>query len=119
MDELKKAAFNAIYKDGCDNCGDWIDTLVNCYSEEVVDTLGNNPNEVYAELEDIWETILGNEREVIIQFNSNPRSKSHLSGFSSVSVFNLHEAESSSSVQKQANRTGFTVRPTNVWSNNY
>ena len=36
MDELKKAAFNAIYKDGCDNCGDWIDTLVNCYSEEVV-----------------------------------------------------------------------------------
>jgi hypothetical protein len=28
MDELKKAAFNAIYKDGCDNCGDWIDTLV-------------------------------------------------------------------------------------------
>lgn len=57
MDELKKAAFNAIYKDGCDNCGDWIDTLVNCYSEEVVDTLGNNPNEVYAELEDIWETM--------------------------------------------------------------
>lgn len=55
MDELKKAAFNAIYKDGCDNCGDWIDTLVNCYSEEVVDTLGNNPNEVYAELEDIWK----------------------------------------------------------------
>ena len=49
MDELKKAAFNAIYKDGCDNCGDWIDTLVNCYSEEVVDTLGNNPNEVYAD----------------------------------------------------------------------
>ena len=42
MDELKKAAFNAIYKDGCDNCGDWIDTLV---------------NEVYAELEDIWETM--------------------------------------------------------------
>lgn len=57
MDELKKAAFEAIYKDGCDNCGDWIDTLVNCYSEEVVDALGNNPNEVYAELEDIWETM--------------------------------------------------------------
>ena len=46
MEELKRAAFNAIYKDGCDNCGDWIDTLVNCYSEEVVDALGNNPNEV-------------------------------------------------------------------------
>lgn len=43
MDELKKAAFNAIYKDGCDNCGDWIDTLVNCYSEEVVDALGIIP----------------------------------------------------------------------------
>lgn len=57
MEELKRAAFNAIYKDGCDNCGDWIDTLVNCYSEEVVDALGNNPNEVYAELEDIWETM--------------------------------------------------------------
>lgn len=56
-DELKRAAFEAIYKDGCDDCGDWIDTLVNCYSEEVMDALGNNPNEVYAELEDIWETV--------------------------------------------------------------
>lgn len=56
-DELKRAAFEAIYKDGCDDYGDWIDTLVNCYSEEVMDALGNNPNEVYAELEDIWETV--------------------------------------------------------------
>ena len=56
-DELKRAAFEAIYKDGCHDCGDWIDTLVNCYSEEVMDALGNNPNEVYAELEDIWENV--------------------------------------------------------------
>lgn len=27
-DELKRAAFEAIYKDGCDDCGGWIDTLI-------------------------------------------------------------------------------------------
>lgn len=56
-DELKKVAFDAIYKYGCDDCGDWIDTLVTCYSEEVVDALGNNPPEVYAELTDLWSTM--------------------------------------------------------------
>lgn len=35
-DELKRAAFEAIYKDGCEDCGDWIDTLTNYYSKEVV-----------------------------------------------------------------------------------
>ena len=55
MGALKRAAFEAIYKDGCDDCGDWIDTLINCYSEEVVDALGNNPPEVFAALTDIWE----------------------------------------------------------------
>ena len=57
MDALKRAAFEAIYKDGSEDCGDWIDTLINCYSEEVVDAFGNNPYEVYAELEDMWETL--------------------------------------------------------------
>lgn len=56
MDPLKRTAFEAIYKDGCEDCGDWIDTLTNYYSKEVVDALGNNPIEVYTELEDMWET---------------------------------------------------------------
>ena len=66
-DELKRAAFEAIYKDGCHDCGDWIDTLVNCYSEEVMDALGNNPNEVYAELEDIWENVDYEDPRTIIR----------------------------------------------------
>lgn len=56
-DELKKIAFDAIYKDGSEDCGDWIDTLINCYPDEVVEAFGNNPSEVYAELEDLWTTM--------------------------------------------------------------
>lgn len=55
MDALKRVAFEAIYKDGCDDCGGWIDTLINCYSGEVVDALGNNPPEVFAALTDLWK----------------------------------------------------------------
>lgn len=55
--QLKQAAFNAIYKDGCEECGDWVDTLINCYSEEVVNVFGNNPFDVSAALEDLWTTM--------------------------------------------------------------
>lgn len=55
--DLKRVAFDAIYKDGCEDCGDWINTLVNCYSEEVVEALGNNPHDVYPLLEDWWNSM--------------------------------------------------------------
>lgn len=35
---------------------DWADVLINQYSTEVVDALGNNPTDVYAELADFWES---------------------------------------------------------------
>ena len=43
MDDLKKAAFSAIYKDACTDCQNWIDTLINCYSNDVVNAQGDNP----------------------------------------------------------------------------
>lgn len=55
--DLKIAAFNAIYKHGSEDCGGWIDTLINNYPREVVDAVGNNPSEVYAELSDLWNTM--------------------------------------------------------------
>lgn len=57
MDTLKKIAFDTLWRYGSKDCGDWINDLLACCPEEVVDALGNNPNEVYAELEDMWETV--------------------------------------------------------------
>ena len=57
MDDLKKAAFSAIYKDACTDWQNWIDTLINCYSNEVVNALGDNPFDINAELEDMWNTV--------------------------------------------------------------
>ena len=57
MDDLKKAAFSAIYKDACTDCQNWIDTLINCYSNEAVNALGDNPFDINAELEDMWNTV--------------------------------------------------------------
>ena len=54
-DNIKKYAFDAIYHQGCDEVSTWIQTLIECYPEEVVDILGNNPYEVYHELTDWWE----------------------------------------------------------------
>lgn len=56
-DELKKVAFDVIYKYGSEDCGDWIDSLINNYPHEVVDAFGNNPPEVYAELADLWSSM--------------------------------------------------------------
>ena len=57
MDDFKKAAFDAIYENGCTDCGDWIETLIMCYSEEVINRFGNNPFNVRAEIEDYWDSM--------------------------------------------------------------
>ena len=56
MDELKRVAFDTLWRYGSEDCGDWINDLLACYPEEVADALGNNPPEVFATLTDMWET---------------------------------------------------------------
>ena len=56
LDELKAAAFEVLLLNpGCDR-GDWEQTLVEDYGTEVVDAYGNNPREVFALLDDLWES---------------------------------------------------------------
>lgn len=56
MDELKDAAFEYLLLNPGSEFGDWSKGLIEEYPAEVVDALGNNPNEVYADLADLWET---------------------------------------------------------------
>ena len=56
LEELKAAAFEALLLNpGCEQ-GDWAEILVSQYGTEVVDAYGTNPDEVYAELADLWES---------------------------------------------------------------
>ena len=56
LEELKAAAFEVLLLNpGCDRA-DWAKILVEEYGTEVVDAFGSNPREVYAELDDLWET---------------------------------------------------------------
>lgn len=52
---LKRTAWNVLHDNpGCE-CQDWIDTLVNEYSSEVVDVFGDSPEDVFASLADWWD----------------------------------------------------------------
>lgn len=56
MEELKTAAFEVLLLNpGCEQ-SDWAKILVEQYGTEVVDAYGNNPNEVFADLADLWES---------------------------------------------------------------
>lgn len=55
MDELKDAAFEYLLLNPGSEFGDWQQGLVEDYPTEVVDALGNDPNEVYSSLADLWE----------------------------------------------------------------
>lgn len=56
LDELKAAAFEVLLLNPGSEQGDWSKMLMEQYGTEVVDAYGNNPSEVFAELEDLWET---------------------------------------------------------------
>lgn len=56
MDELKAAAFEYLLTNPGSEFGDWQQGLIQEYPAEVVDALGNCPDEVYADLADLWET---------------------------------------------------------------
>lgn len=55
--ELKEAAWNILHENPGSEFGDWQDLLIEQYPTEVVDALGTNPPEVYAQLSDWWETM--------------------------------------------------------------
>lgn len=56
LEELKAAAFEVLLLNpGCEQ-SDWAQILVEQYGMEVVDAYGNNPQEVYASLVDLWES---------------------------------------------------------------
>lgn len=56
MDELKAAAFEYLLLNPGSEFGDWQQGLIEQYPTEVVDALGSNPEEVFADLADLWET---------------------------------------------------------------
>lgn len=56
MDELKDAAFEYLLLNPGSEFGDWEQGLISDYPTEVVDALGDNPHEVFADLADLWES---------------------------------------------------------------
>lgn len=56
MDELKEAAFEFLLLNPGSEFGDWQQGLISDYPTEVVDALGTNPEEVNADLADLWES---------------------------------------------------------------
>lgn len=56
LDELKAVAFEVLLATpGCEQ-SDWTQILVDQYGSEVVDTFGDNPEDAYASLEDLWDS---------------------------------------------------------------
>lgn len=53
--ELKEAAWNILHENPSTDFGSWQEMLVEQYPTEVVDALGANPPEVFAELSDWWD----------------------------------------------------------------
>lgn len=54
--ELQDAAFEYLLLNPGSEFGDWKQGLISDYPTEVGDALGNNPEEVYADLADLWES---------------------------------------------------------------
>ena len=55
--ELKEAAWNILHENPGTDFGGWQDMLIEQYPTEVVDALGTNPHEVFAELSDWWDSM--------------------------------------------------------------
>lgn len=55
--DLKDAAWNILHENPGTDFGDWQMMLIEQYPTEVVDALGTNPPEVFAELSDWWDSM--------------------------------------------------------------
>ncbi len=54
--ELKDAAWNVLHENpGCE-FGDWRQMLLEQYPSEVIDVFGSDPEEVYAQLAEFWDS---------------------------------------------------------------
>ena len=53
--DLKEAAWNILHENPGTDFGDWQMMLIEQYPTEVVDALGTNPPEIFAELSDWWD----------------------------------------------------------------
>lgn len=53
--DLKEAAWNILHENPGTDFGDWQMMLIEQYPTEVVDALGTNPPEVFAELSGWWD----------------------------------------------------------------
>lgn len=56
MDELKASAFEYLLLNPGSEFGDWRQGLIDEYPTEVVDALGTDSEQVYADLTDLWES---------------------------------------------------------------
>ena len=56
MDELKQAAFEYLLFHPGTEFEDWQQGLIEYCPTEVVDAFGNNPDKVYADLTELWES---------------------------------------------------------------
>lgn len=56
LEELKAAAFEALLQYPGSGESDWAQTLVEEYGTEVVDAFGDNPEDAYTSLEDLWDS---------------------------------------------------------------
>ena len=56
LEEVKTAAFEALLLNPGSDFGDWEQILVKEYATEVIDANGENSEEVYEALSDLWET---------------------------------------------------------------
>ncbi len=55
MEDLKAAAFEVLLLNPGSDRGDWAQTLVEQYGDQVIDAYGENPQEVYHGLSDLWD----------------------------------------------------------------
>lgn len=55
--ELQEAAWNILHENPGTDLENWKTLLIEQYPTEVVDALGTNPPEVFAELSDWWESM--------------------------------------------------------------
>lgn len=56
LDELKAAAFEVLLLNPGSEHNDWVQLLIEQYATELTDEYGTNPADVYASLDDLWES---------------------------------------------------------------
>ena len=57
IEDLKLAGWNVLHDNPGSDFGDWEQSLVEEYPTEIIDALGTDPEEVYSQLADWWESM--------------------------------------------------------------